>query len=181
MIFTILKISSNHKINERVTMKNQIISLGTALMIVIGLGHMGTAYALDKDVSSVNAADDRFYAALNTFFTGDVEPMKNVWSHADDVTYMGPGGGFQKGWPSVLDVWEKTAAMKLGGKVTPERLHTTISDNLAIVLTNEIGENLDKDGKPVKVYIRATNLYRNENGQWKMIGHHTDLLPYLSK
>jgi ketosteroid isomerase-like protein len=33
---------------------------------------------------------------------------------------------------------------------------------------------------PEKVSIRATNIYRKENGQWKMIGHHTDLLPYLA-
>jgi hypothetical protein len=29
------------------------------------------------------------------------------------------------------------------------------------------------------VSIRATNLFRKESGAWKMIGHHTDLLPFL--
>jgi ketosteroid isomerase-like protein len=33
----------------------------------------------------------------------------------------------------------------------------------------------------VQVSIRATNLFRKENGAWKMIGHHTDLLPFLEK
>jgi len=28
------------------------------------------------------------------------------------------------------------------------------------------------------VSIRATNVFRKEGGQWKMIGHHTDLLPF---
>ena len=135
---------------------------------------------LESDAAAVNSANDRFYEALNIFFTGDVEPMKTVWSHADDVTYMGPGGGFQKGWPAVLEVWEKTAAMKLRGKVTPERLNVTMSGDIAVVQTNESGENLDKNGKPVKVNIRATNLFRKEAGSWKMVGHHTDLLPYLN-
>jgi hypothetical protein len=31
------------------------------------------------------------------------------------------------------------------------------------------------------VKLRATNSYRMENGVWKMVGHHTDPLPYLSK
>jgi ketosteroid isomerase-like protein len=42
----------------------------------------------------------------------------------------------------------------------------------------EVGDNV-VDGKPQQVSIRATNTFRKENGQWKMIGHHTDLLPFL--
>ena len=37
------------------------------------------------------------------------------------------------------------------------------------------------DGKPQAVSIRATNLFRKEDGTWKMIGHHTDLLPFLAE
>jgi hypothetical protein len=29
--------------------------------------------------------------------------------------------------------------------------------------------------------IRATNIFRKEDGQWKMIGHHVDLLPQMAK
>ena len=36
-------------------------------------------------------------------------------------------------------------------------------------------------GNIVPVSIRATNIFRKENGAWKMIGHHTDLLPFLDK
>src|SRR5258706_10512270 len=49
------------------------------------------------DEAAVKIAVAQFYAALNTMFTGDLGPMKEVWSHTDDVTYMGPGGGFQVG------------------------------------------------------------------------------------
>ena len=31
-------------------------------------------------------------------------------------------------------------------------------------------------GKAEKVSIRVTNVFRKENGAWKVIGHHTDLL-----
>jgi ketosteroid isomerase-like protein len=44
-----------------------------------------------------------------------------------------------------------------------------------------VGSNLNAQGEPMKVSIRATNIFRKENGQWKMIGHHTDLLPFLEK
>ncbi len=48
-------------------------------------------------------------------FTGKIEPMTQVWSHADDITYMGPLGGFQKGWEAVLENWTYQAGQKLGG------------------------------------------------------------------
>ena len=93
------------------------------------------------DEKAVRAATEQFYAALNTMFTGELGPMKDVWSHAGDVTYMGPAGGLQVGWNQVLKEWE-------AGR---------------------------------EVSIRATNLFRKEHGTWKMIGHHTDLLPFLNQ
>src|SRR5690242_1437080 len=69
------------------------------------------------DEKAVRAAAGQFYSALNKMFAGDLGEMTEVWSHADDVTYMGPGGGFQVGWAQVLESWKAQAAMKLGGSV----------------------------------------------------------------
>jgi len=134
----------------------------------------------ENDKTAVLAADKKFYEALNAMFTGDIKPMDIVWSHADDVAYMGPDNKFLKGWEKISAMWNATAAMKLGGKVEPEGRHIMMGQNLAVVYNIEVGENVDK-GKPVKVSIRATNVFRMEDGQWKMAGHHTDLLPYLAK
>lgn len=150
------------------------------VLMMLGTG-FNTAHALESDNAAVAAAAQQFYSALNAMFTGDAEPMKDIWSHADDVTYMGPAGGFQKGWEEIQKVWEDHAAMKLGGKVTPDRMQMTIGQDIALTHNYEIGENFDKDGNLQQVSIRATNIFRKEDGQWKMIGHHTDLLPYLEK
>jgi len=123
----------------------------------------------------------QFYIALNAMFTGDLGPMKEIWSHADDVTYMGPSGGFQVGWSAVLEDWESQAAMKLGGRVTPENIRITIGRVIAVVHNYERGENVGPEGRPLTVSIRATNLFRKEGGKWRMIGHHVDKLPYLQK
>jgi len=128
---------------------------------------------------AVMAAVDQFYAALNAMFVGELEPMVEVWSHADDVTYMGPMGGFQVGWPAVLEQWKGTAEMKLGGSVLPADLRVTMSGDLALTHNYEVGENTNAKGAVEKVSIRVTNVFRKEGGSWKMIGHHTDLLPYL--
>jgi len=151
------------------------------LVTVAGLMAANTALAAEKDEQGVRQAVAQFYTALNTMFTGELGPMKEVWSHANDATYMGPGGGFQVGWDQVLAEWEAQAAKKLGGKVEPADIRITAGQDLAIVSDIEKGENTNAAGKVEKVSIRATNLFRKERGKWKMIGHHTDLLPYLAK
>ena len=136
--------------------------------------------AADKaEEKAVRQAAAGFYKALNAMFTGQVEPMVKVWSHADDVTYMGPGGGMQLGWDQVLASWEAQAGMKLGGKIKAVDMQVTVGHDLAVTHNYEKGKNLDAGGQPQNVSIRATNIFRKENGKWKMIGHHTDLLPFL--
>jgi ketosteroid isomerase-like protein len=127
----------------------------------------------------VEEAVTQFYIALNDVFKGNLEPMTKVWSHRDDIVYMGPTGSMQVGWKSVLANWKIQADMKLGGKVTPRAQHVMLGDDIAVIFDDEEGENLGKDGKLLKVNIRSTNVFQKENGQWKMVGHHTDKLAYL--
>ncbi len=141
----------------------------------------GNTAASGADEQAVREAAAKFYSALNVMFTGDAGPMKDVWSHADDVTCMGPAGELKQGWPAVLADWEAQAALKLGGDVQPVDLHVTVGQDLALTNSWERGQNVGADGKVEVVSIRATNLFRKEGSSWKMIGHHTDLLPFLVK
>lgn len=136
---------------------------------------------MKNNEKAVETVVQDFYQALNALFTGNVEPMKEVWSHADDVTYMGPAGKLRSGWADVLADWKAQADLKLGGKVEPLKLHITIGPRLAVVVNEEIGENVDAKGNTQKVSIRATHIFRKEQGGWKMIADHTDLLPFLSQ
>jgi len=162
-------------------MRTRIIVLKTLSILTVILLTAGTAISTEGDEKAVREAADQFYKALNTMFTGDLKPMKEVWSHAEDVTYMGPGGGFQVGWSQVLANWEAQAALKLGGKVEAVDMRITVGRDLAFTHNYEKGENKDQNGKVLPVLIRATNIFRKEKGEWKMIGHHTDLLPFLNK
>ena len=62
--------------------------------------------------------------------------------------------------------------------VRSDNMRVTVGHDLVVTHNIETGENV-QDGKGLKVSIRATNVFRKEGGKWKMIGHHTDLLPYL--
>ena len=155
----------------RITLSLLVLT-GAALMVA------APARAADDNTQAVKAAVATFHEALNRLFTGDAAPMKAIWSHADDVTYMGPTGTKQVGWSQVEPHWDKQAAKKLGGKVDAVDVHVTASPQLGVAVYYEKGENII-DGKVQPVSIRATTTFRNENGQWKVIGHHTDMLAYL--
>lgn len=135
--------------------------------------------AADSEEEAVQAVLADFHVALNELFKGDVQPMVDVWSHADDVTYMGPDGGFQVGWEATLKEWQRQASKKLGGTIRPEEVHIQLGPQIAVTQNYEIGENTNTDGGPQKVRIRTTNIFRKENGRWKLISHHTDELPFL--
>jgi len=160
----------------------KVLSAALSAVVLLSVALASTSISADtaNDTAAVKRATAEFYASLNALFTGKMAPMKAVWSHADDVTYMGPAGGMQVGWKQVQAQWQTQADLKLGGKIEPTDVHMFVGDKLAVVHCYERGENEGAEGQTVQVSIRATNVFRREQGEWKMIGHHTDPLPFLA-
>jgi ketosteroid isomerase-like protein len=127
----------------------------------------------------IKQATDHFYEALNILFTGDGRPMKDVWSHDDDVVYMGPDGLYLIGWNNVEQMWNSVAEMKLGGLVRPQQLHTIAGADMAIINCVEVGHN-EIDGKLKTVSIRSSTAFHKRDGVWKVVAHQTDLLGYMN-
>ncbi len=132
------------------------------------------------NATEVKASLDGFYSALNKLFKGDYAQMSAVWSHSSDVSFLGPQGNMLVGWEQVSLSWKEQAALTLGGKVDPENIHVVQGEELAIVQNEEVGTNFPNSEKQ-EVRIRATHVFRKEKGEWKMISHHTDLLPFLTR
>lgn len=126
-------------------------------------------------MTTLEQASQSFYEALNTMLAGDAGPMLEVWSHADDVSYMSPFGELLVGWETVRASWEGQAGARLGGRVDGEELRHFTSPELGFVVGFERG-SVEVDGVATPVDIRATSLYRREGERWAMIGHHTDPL-----
>ena len=61
-------------------------------------------------------------AASSTFLTGDPEPFKALWSHADDVTIFGGYGRSRRGWAEVARRLEWASARFRAGSATYESL-----------------------------------------------------------
>jgi ketosteroid isomerase-like protein len=121
----------------------------------------------------VRQASDRFYAALDSMLNGDPGPMADVWSHDATVSAMHPLGGREVGWDVVRGSWESAAQAFEGGSHEVSDLEVSVLGDVAY--TTGI-EHVDATvgGKSLHFDIRATNIYRREGAEWKMVHHHTD-------
>jgi len=122
-------------------------------------------------------ASDRFYAAMNRGINGDPSAMFDLCSHADDVTTMHPMGGRQIGWPDVRASWEMAGGSIDGGTVEVSDLQITMLGNDGAYTTGTEIASATIGGAPVTLSVRCTNVYRREDGVWKLVHHHVDLLP----
>jgi len=127
----------------------------------------------------IRQTSEQFYDALNRMINGDPEPMMEVWSHGSDVATMHPLGGRETGWEEVRANWEQVAQGFSEGEVSIEDLVVVpLSDDVAYTLGTEQGQAKLGD-ETVSIDWRATNIYRREEGEWKMVLHHTDVSPAL--
>jgi uncharacterized protein (TIGR02246 family) len=122
----------------------------------------------------VRAASDRFYSALEAMANGDARSMADVWSHDDDVTTMHPIGGREEGWDAVRGSWEGVASASTDGTLTRSDQVIRVIGNAAYELCTE-SVSWTFAGEPMSLEGRATNVYRKEQGEWKIVHHHADL------
>ena len=124
----------------------------------------------------VRAASDEFYAALNRMLAGDARSLGDIWSHSATVTALHPIGDWHVGWDEVKSSFDKVAKASTGGQVS-------ISDQL-IRVTGDMAYEVGMEhaqfaiaGQPLTVHSRVTNIYRREQGAWKIVHHHGDKSP----
>ena len=127
---------------------------------------------------AVRSASARFYSALNRMADGDGSEMSRAWSHSETVTAMHPIGGEQVGWDAVTGACAGVAELASGGhvEIADQEIHT--GEDLAYELGTERG-NMKLAGESIAIEQRVTNIYRREEGQWKLVHHHTDLSPAM--
>jgi ketosteroid isomerase-like protein len=125
----------------------------------------------------VRAVSDKFYSGLSRM---DVAALPEIWSHSDDVTAMHPMGGEQVGWEEVRASFEQAAGPLSDSHVELVDRRIYAGTDLAYETGVERG-SAKLGGEPVEFEHRVTNVYRLEDGRWKMIHHHTDVSPGLAE
>jgi ketosteroid isomerase-like protein len=109
------------------------------------------------------------------FVNGDPKPLRDISSTSDPATILGPGGGAEQGAARVLEVNEAASRQFHGGTTDIEILHSGASGDLAY-WTGFQTATVRVAGKdqPVPMKLRVTELFRREDGEWKLVHRHAD-------
>jgi len=118
---------------------------------------------------------DRCHAAITKQSQGHPEPFLELWSHAGDVTIMAAIGGYQVGFDAVRELLTAASKTQQFDGWRAENVATVLAENLAFTVELEHYTHAD-DREDKAMTLRATQIYRREDGQWRIIHRHGDIL-----
>jgi ketosteroid isomerase-like protein len=130
-----------------------------------------TSAAAEKEI---RAATVLFYDAFNSALKGNLDPMSAVWSHRPDVTDLDADGARATGWNEVRADFQNMVRLYPSGRIAPQDMLIVADGDMGFSVVTETGQLRSADGPMVKFSQRATNIFRREDGQWKLIHHHAD-------
>ncbi|RUT99343.1 DUF4440 domain-containing protein [Mesorhizobium sp. USDA-HM6] len=130
---------------------------------------MNTANDLEQVV-------EQYHRALGAFMQGDYEPAKQLFSEQDDVTLGNPFGPFARGLTQVAETMKRAAShYRDGDAIGFDTISKCVTPGLAYIVEVERLESKVGGRKDVSpVYLRATSIFRHEEGGWKLIHRHAD-------
>lgn len=127
---------------------------------------------------------ERMHSARSLMQDGQCGPWKELFSQGADVTLLGAYGGYSQGWPEVSARLQGTAAEYApgAGKTTYVNVASWVMRDLACIVELERRRTtVDGSDDELEYGYRVTHLLRRENGAWKIVLRHADLLPDYSR
>ncbi len=106
---------------------------------------------------------------------GDSPPFQAMWSHADDVAILGAIGSYSQGWEDVSTHLFAASRSLDWSDLSVERLLTIARGDLAVTVVLE-HMTREVDAEPDARTLRTTQAYRRENGEWRLIVRHANLV-----
>ena len=126
--------------------------------------------AVDKDFP---AFQNRCREAVAQQVGGRTEAFQSLWSNSDDVVLIGAAGSHQKGWHDVSARLSWASEHLNFGAFHVESLLTSVSGDLAYTVDLE-HMSREVDGHVEDRTLRASQGYRFEHGQWRVVFRHGD-------
>ncbi len=127
-------------------------------------------------VGEVDQLIEQFNLAQGEVVKGNAEPALRLFSHREDVTLANPFAPPVRGWEQVAEVSERAASQFRDGEMVGyETIEKHVTPELAYVVRVErarakVGGSEDT----VPIALRATMIFRPEDGVWKVVHRHAD-------
>jgi ketosteroid isomerase-like protein len=127
-------------------------------------------------VEDVDELIEQYYRAQREFLRGNPEPVKNLFSHTEDVTLANPYGPPVRGWEKVSKSIEHAASLRSDGTFVEWQIVAKyVSAELAYVVQIERAEaRIGAREEITPIAVRSTMIFRPEEGEWKIVHRHAD-------
>ena len=135
------------------------------------------AFRMEHIPTELQTVSQQFYAAVNEgVMYGDASAMLALWSERDDSSYCDPSGHVQLGRQALADYWNHAALLNSAepGSIsaTTEILAVQASAEMVSMIVREHIQ-LREQRQIIRRQALATNVYRYEDQQWRMVHRHT--------
>jgi ketosteroid isomerase-like protein len=127
-------------------------------------------------VDDVDQLIEQYYRAQREFLRGNPEPVKNLFSHTEDVTLANPYGPPVRGWEKVSKTIEHAASLRRDGTFVEWQIVAKyVTAELAYVVQIERAEaKIGAREEITPLAVRSTMIFRPEEGEWKIVHRHAD-------
>jgi len=127
-------------------------------------------------VDDVDELIERSHLALGEIVNGNPEPLKEIYSHRQDVSLANPFGPPVRGWDESARAMEGSASNYRDGEIVGfENVAKYVTPELAYIVEMERYRAKVGGGEDISlVALRVTSILRPEGGTWKIVHRHAD-------
>jgi ketosteroid isomerase-like protein len=114
----------------------------------------------------------------HAYVNGDAEPLRGIVTRRLPATFFGPMGDYQQGADQVWEAYEGAAhAFSPGGETEIQVLDMGADDQIGYLVGIQRAKVRMGDApEPTPMDLRITEIFRREDGQWKLVHRHADPL-----
>jgi ketosteroid isomerase-like protein len=128
-------------------------------------------------VDDVDELIEQYHLALGELVNGNPEPLKEIYSHRQDVSLANPFFPVVRGWDESARAVEGSASNYRDGEIVGfENLAKCVTSELASIVEIERYKAKVGDREDISpVTLRVTSILRpEEDGTWKIVHRHAD-------
>ena len=117
----------------------------------------------------------RYIHAANAMHNGDPAAFAELWSSTEPVSLLGAAGATISGEDNVRKAQRLVASQfSQGTPIDVEVIAADVNGDLAYTVCYERSSVSIGAGPAKPAFLRATQIYRRENGDWKLVHRHAD-------
>src|SRR4051794_32359420 len=127
-------------------------------------------------VDDLDQVIERSHLALGEIVNGNPEPLKEMYSHVQDISLANPFGPPVRGWDEAARTMERAASNYRDGEIVGfENVAKYVTSELAYIVEVERYQARVGGGEDITpVALRVTSIFRPEDGTWKIVHRHAD-------